>query len=340
MGVDSSAELPGKSAASGAGGRLLKTQVSRRRFLGRGTETAFGVAATALALKEAGDLGVAADRKSKTLGDAIKGLFKGQDQPETVADKVVETTVQKPSTEFDLVYPNLSGETRQAALDAVFEAQEVMLPNILPNLERIKSYELLIRESAKAAQVPENLLLGLVIAESQGDPEAVSPVGAKGLTQMMDAMAQKYNLKISDGEDDERLMPEKILPASAKELKEAHDLRYGDWGLAFWEWHVGAPQVHEALKVYFSEKYQEELEDINVKPANDSAEAESTATAEAIRRIAINKAKIQGRVNLADLFQNQTVAGMFTGEGWNKTDEYVSRIVASSIIYNANKHLV
>lgn len=315
---------------------FLNRRVSRRDL---GEIAAKGVIVS-MSLVGAHKLGRIADQKSKGIKDRVQGVFGENNQSDVVADKVVETTIQRPPTEFDLVYPNLSQEARQTALSAVFKAQEVMLPNILPNLGRIKSYEQLIRESARSAQVPENLLLGLVIAESLGDAKAVSYAGAKGLTQMMDTMASKYDLKISEGEDDERQVPEKILPASAKELKEAYDLRYGDWGLALWEWHAGAPQVYEALKVYFREKYQEELEDINVSPQDDSQQAQEEATAEAVRRIAANKAKIQGRVNLADLFQNQSVVNMFTGEGWDKTSEYVPRIIVSSIIYNANKSLI
>ena len=318
-------------------GQGLQRKVGRRAIIKAGA-IGVGVAGLmrgGLAFKEDTERGVGA------IKERASGLFTGsKNQPEVAENPAIETAAQKPLTEFDLVYANLSQKERQDALLEIFRAQEVMLPNILPNLARIKSYEPLIRESAQVADVPENLLLGLMIAESLGDAKAVSPAGAKGLTQMMAEMANKYHLRISQNEDDERFAPGKILPSTAKELKEAYDLRYGDWGLAFWEWHAGAVQVFEALRVYFREKYNEELEDINVSPQDDSQEAQDVAGAEAVRRLASNKAKIQGRVNLAELFQNQTVAGMFQGEEWDKTAEYVPRIVAASIVYNANKSLI
>lgn len=318
-------------------GQGLQRQVSRRAIIKAGAigGGVAGLVRGGLAFREDTERGVGAAREE--IGD----LFGGQkDQPETLKNPAAEMVAQRTLSEFDLVYPNLSPENKQDALSQVFKAQEVMLPNILPNLARIRQYEQLIRESAQAVRVPENLLLGLMITESKGDSKAVSHAGAKGLTQMMDAMAQKYDLGISDSQDDQRLIPEKIMPATAKELKEAYDLRYGDWGLALWEWHAGAVQVFEALRVYFREKYDEELEDINVTFANDSEQARDAATADALARISRNKLRIEGKVNLYDLFQNQSIANMFAGEEWDKTAEYVSRIVASSIIYGANKNLV
>ncbi|OGD88423.1 hypothetical protein A3J17_03835 [Candidatus Curtissbacteria bacterium RIFCSPLOWO2_02_FULL_40_11] len=285
-------------------------------------------------------LGTKADQKSERIGEKVRAVYKGSNRPEVVAGKVAEADVARPQTEFDLVYGGLSGESRRGALAEIFRVQGLMLPNINPHLGRIKQKEELVRKSAREAQVPEDLLLGLVITESLGDAKAVSYAKAKGLSQMMDPMAQKYNLRISQGDDDERFIPEKILAATAKELKEAFDTRYGDWGLALWEWHAGTGQVFRALRVYFSEKYGEELEDINVVVADETPDAQQKATAEAMRRIVHNKSRIEGRVNMYDLFQNQSIAGMFEGEEWDVTHEYVPRIVASSLIYKANKNLI
>src|SRR3989344_4752652 len=106
-------------------------------------------------------LGTKADQKSERIGEKVRAVYKGSNRPEVVAGKVA-----RPQTEFDLVYGGLSGESRRGALAEIFRVQGLMLPNINPHLGRIKQKEELVRKSVREAQVPEDLLLGLVITES------------------------------------------------------------------------------------------------------------------------------------------------------------------------------
>jgi soluble lytic murein transglycosylase-like protein len=48
----------------------------------------------------------------------------------------------------------------------------------------------LVRRAAQRHQVPEDLILGLILVESGFQPDARSPVGARGLMQLMPATAR------------------------------------------------------------------------------------------------------------------------------------------------------
>ena len=70
-------------------------------------------------------------------------------------------------------------------------------------------------------------LTSVVVVESGGNPNALSPKGARGLWQLMPQTARRYGLRVDDGVD-ERLDPMKSTYAAVRYL---HDL-YG----TFQEW--------------------------------------------------------------------------------------------------------
>lgn len=76
-------------------------------------------------------------------------------------------------------------------------------------------------EAAQRYEIPVNLFLGVIQHESSWNPNAVSPVGAQGLGQLMPATAAE--LGCSDPFD-----PKSNLEASAKYLKQNYD-KFGDW---------------------------------------------------------------------------------------------------------------
>jgi soluble lytic murein transglycosylase-like protein len=58
----------------------------------------------------------------------------------------------------------------------------------------LRPYETTIRAAAQVFHVSPNLLRAVIIHESAGDPKAVSPKGAKGLMQLMDATANELGV--------------------------------------------------------------------------------------------------------------------------------------------------
>ncbi len=67
----------------------------------------------------------------------------------------------------------------------------------------------------------------LMIIESNGDPEALSPSKAAGLWQFLEKTGREYNLEVTE-EIDERYHTEKATRAACEYLKGSYEL-YGDW---------------------------------------------------------------------------------------------------------------
>lgn len=88
-------------------------------------------------------------------------------------------------------------------------------------------------------------LIPLCVVESAASPNAVSPVGAAGMWQLMPATAEAYGLRV-DADIDERFSVEKSTDAAARHLR---DLKrsLGTWPLAVMAYNCGAPRVRKAV---------------------------------------------------------------------------------------------
>jgi soluble lytic murein transglycosylase-like protein len=90
-----------------------------------------------------------------------------------------------------------------------------------------------LTQAAKNTGVPLEILIGVAHTESRYDPNAVSPVGAQGLMQLMPATAT--NLGVTNPFD-----PYQSALGGARYLKKYYQV-YGDWGttLASYNWGPG-----------------------------------------------------------------------------------------------------
>lgn len=114
----------------------------------------------------------------------------------------------------------------------------------LDRYHRSFKYRELIERKLLDADLPQDLLY-LVAIESAFNPQAVSPVGAVGLFQLMQPTAEKYGLTVN-AELDERRSLTKATDAAIAYLTFLKET-FGAWDLALAAYNCGEERLQEAL---------------------------------------------------------------------------------------------
>ena len=88
-------------------------------------------------------------------------------------------------------------------------------------------------------------MVAVILVESGGRADAISPKGARGLWQLMPETARSYGLRVDDVQDD-RVDVFRATDAAARYL---HDLyaQFGDWKLALAAYNTGEANVASAI---------------------------------------------------------------------------------------------
>lgn len=119
-------------------------------------------------------------------------------------------------------------------------------------LERAGQYEAMIRERARAAGLPEDLLY-LALIESGMNPNAYSRARAVGLWQFMRSTGRAYGLDV-DHWVDERRDPFLATDAAIAHLGDLYD-RFGSWYLAAAAYNAGPGRVSRGIRRVGSEDF-------------------------------------------------------------------------------------
>lgn len=244
--------------------------------------------------------------------------------------------------EFDLIYPEITGREKQGAFDQFLTQQRIVASDYIGPADHVEDFkavqkvEAKIRQYAKESGVPENLLIGLVIIESKGDPLIVNnKSGAKGLTQIMDPMAEAHKMQITGADTsdsnydvtadlaDVRFNADLNLQVAASEIADAYKY-WGDWALAFDEWHAGRPNIYLKLQLYFKNTQGIQLR--NIKDAVDEDDSM------AIREQYLQKYREES-ANLFRINNNEAVIAEFSGEGYDSNLIDVPRLLAAAAYF-------
>ena len=154
--------------------------------------------------------------------------------------------------------------SRQDALRPASTAQSQLAPleaNRTPRFQSIVAHitpariaaaqRRLLAEGVDAARIfaEEGVPSGLIViagVESNYDPLALSPKGARGLWQLMPETAKRFGLSVEQHTDD-RIHPVHSTRAAALYLHELY-LQFGDWTLALAAYNTGESRVAAAMK--------------------------------------------------------------------------------------------
>jgi soluble lytic murein transglycosylase-like protein len=133
-------------------------------------------------------------------------------------------------------YSNVPADTRFELVIAAPRAGQDSPSHDGPSLQRSAAYSHIIDGAALANRLEPALVTAVILAESGGDPRAVSKRGARGLMQLMPATARQYG--VSDVFD-----PEQNIRAGSHYLRDLAERYQNDLELMLAAYNAGPEAV-------------------------------------------------------------------------------------------------
>lgn len=171
---------------------------------------------------------------------------------------------------------------------------------------------------AKKYGLDPEIVKGMVLIESSGDPEAVSPTGAVGVAQLMPDAAERFGVD-----------PENSFEAIIGMCEYLDELRShfgGDLGMAIWAYHAGEGNVMNALRYYFIDKHN-----IDIGNYEKSLKMPTDGMRLRIERNAQELIK-KHDVNVFRLLQNKAVGENVLADLEDDTGNYVPKAIAGAML--------
>ncbi len=113
--------------------------------------------------------------------------------------------------------------------------------------EKVRTVAPLVRDAAKRNGLPEDLVFGVIWVESRFNPRAVSPVGARGLMQLMPRTADYLAESIGWTGKHDAFDPEFNISAGAFYVAKLIDRFSGDVDLALAAYNAGPTKIRRWL---------------------------------------------------------------------------------------------
>ncbi len=186
-------------------------------------------------IKYAMDFAEKAEKKQKQQIEGIKKQIKE-------LHKLIAEQKAKKEEEIEKLHKIINAIQVEKSLDQNFSDWATERKRIVQEIKR--KYGGRIKFAAKKYNISQKVIIAVIAIESSGNDRAVSPVGAKGLMQLMPKTAKIMGIK------DPFHTYENIL-AGVKYLKRL-EKRFGNLDTALAAYNLGPTKVSELLKDHFN----------------------------------------------------------------------------------------
>ena len=180
-----------------------------------------------------------------------KGILQKSDTPELLTREDVQTRLirdvfpNSSNLEYAEINTNVSDYRTEVEMDVDLKQMQAFLKGWGKHL---------VDESRKLNLNPD-IMKGMVLIESSGDPNAESPSGALGIAQLMPETAKRYGVNPRN--------PYESIQGMTKYMADLRDFFGGDMGMAIWAYHAGEGNVMNALRIYFKNTTGEDIGDFS-----------------------------------------------------------------------------